>query len=172
MKHLIQTVVVVFFTLSLNAQTAAPEPPRIPITYSSTQSSSFSVSKTDEDLRIKGRFHKSRFEAVKSMLIEKLGEDGLTISGNSYKWSYGADSFDCKLSQTSLKLYLDYASNNSNFISHVEDLASNLKYAISGGNPKDDVKRAQDEIRRAEDDVARAKEELERARKRLEKKKN
>ena len=99
------------------------------------------------------------------MLIDNLGEEGLTKSGNSFKWSHGSNSFECKLSNTSLKLYLDYESSNSNFISHVEELATNLKYAVSGGNPEDDIKRA-------EDDVARAKAELDRAKARLEKSKN
>ncbi len=165
MSKTITTLVIAFlFTITTTGQ-STPEPPKPPTTYSSTHSSSYSVSKTDDDLRIKARFHKSRFNTIKSMLIDNLGEEGLTKSESTFKWSHGSDSFECKLSNTSLRLFLDYESSNSNFISHVEELATNLKYAVSGGNPEDDIKRA-------EDDVARAKVELDRAKARLEKSKN
>ena len=126
--------------ISVNAQTAAPEPPKTPTTYSSTHSSSVSISKTDDDYRFKARFHKSRYKAVKTVLLKELGNDGLSKSGKSFQWSHGDDNFTCKLSGTSLKIYLNYGSNNDTFISHIEELGTRLKYAISGGNPEDDMK--------------------------------
>ena len=163
MQTLIKTLVLLVFTISANSQTTTPEPPKNPTAYSSTHSSSLSVSKSDEDIRIKARFHKSRFETVKSLLLNTLGKDGLVSNDNLYKWSYDSDNFECKLTKTNLKLFLNYESANSNFINLIEELSKSLKYAVSGGNPEDDIKQAQEAISRAEADVARAKEELERA---------
>ncbi|WP_353777298.1 hypothetical protein [Winogradskyella sp. 3972H.M.0a.05] len=165
MQTLVKMVLALVFSISVNAQTTTPEPPKPPQTYSSSHSSSISVSKTDDDYRIKARFHKSRFEIVKSYLIDNLGKQDLTIKGNSYLWSNGANDFECKLTRTSLRLHMDYELTNETFAELVEDIGKDLKYLISGGSPEDDIKRAEAEI-------AKAKQELEEAKKRLEQKRN
>lgn len=165
MQTLIQFVFLAVFTASLAAQPATPQPPKAPSTSTSSHSSSISVSKTDEDYRIKARFHKSRFNAVKSLLVDELGKDGLTVKGNTYTWSHGSNDFTCKLTSTTLRLYMDYESNSDSFTSHVERIGSQIKYAVSGNDPEEDIKRA-------EEDVARAKRELEEAKQRLKQKKN
>lgn len=151
MQTLVKTLVVfILFTFQTNAQTAAPEPPKPPKTYSSTHSSSISVSKTDEDYRIKASFHKSRFNMIKDYLMSELGKDNLTKKGNAYVWSHGSKSFECKLTSTSLRLNMDYGANNSSFVEHVERIGKNIKYKVSGGSPKDDIKDAEKELAEAQ----------------------
>lgn len=162
MQNLIKLLVILFLVGSVNAQTT-PEPPRAPKTYSSSHSSSVSISKSDDDYRFKARFHKSRYEALKNLLIEELGTKDLKKDGTSFSWNAKGDSFTCDLSKTKLRMYLDYNSSNSAFINKIEELGNQLKYAISGGNAEDDVKSAQEEISRAEAEVARARAELRRA---------
>ncbi len=165
MQTLIQFVFLAVFTASLGAQPATPQPPKTPTTSTSNHNSSISVSKTDEDYRIKARFNKSRYDAVKYLLVNQLGKEGLTIKRNTYTWSHGSNDFTCKLTSTSLRLYMDYESNSDTFTKHVERIGSQLKYAVSGSDPEEDIKKA-------EEDVARAKRELEEAKKRLKQKRN
>lgn len=164
MKTLIQLALVVFLLGNVNAQTT-PEPPTVPTTSTSsttTYSSSVSVSKSDDDYRFKARFHKSRYSAVKALLTEELGEKGLSKNGKSYSWTRGNDSFTCELSNSRLKMNLDYESNDSKFINKVEALGKKLKFAISGGNPEDDVKHAEERLARAKEELERSKKELKR----------
>ena len=169
MKTLVKTVLALIITISVNAQTANPEPPtppRPPQTNSSSHSSSISVSKTNEDYRIKARFDKSRFEIVKSYLVDNLGKQDLIIKGNSYVWSNEANDFECKLTRTSLRLHMDYELTNETFTKLVEDMGKDLKYLISGGKPEDDIKRAEAEVAKAEQELEEAKKTI-RAKKKL-----
>ncbi|TBM99363.1 hypothetical protein EYD45_15505 [Hyunsoonleella flava] len=161
MQTLVKTLVVfILFSIHAKAQTSAPEPPKPPKVYSGTHSSSISVSKTDEDYRIKASFHKSRFAILKDYLLSELGEDGLTSKGKTYVWSHGSDSFECKLTSTSLRLNMDYSSNNKTFVEHVERIGKNIKYKISGNSPNDNIKDAEKELAEAQRNLEEAKAKL------------
>lgn len=160
MQTLVKTVLVLLFSMNINAQTEAPEPPKPPTTNSSSYSSSISISHTDEDYSIKARFDKARYNNVKQYLLKTLGNDGLTTKGNTMFWSHGSDAFECKLSNTNLRLHMDFNGTSETFAERIKALGKNLKYAISGGDPEDDIKRAEEELEKAKRELEEAKEKL------------
>jgi hypothetical protein len=191
MKTLILALVAtVVFGVNALAQ-SAPSTPQTPQTTSKSNkkysyslhsdddestNSSVSITESEDSYRFKARFHKSRYEAVSSFLLDNLDKDGLTQNGKTYEWSHGDDSFSCKLTGTSLKMYLDYDSKSPTFVSHIKKIGNELKHLISGTSAKkmalQNAKRAQQDLERAQKDLERAQRDLERGRVRLEKKKN
>ena len=109
MKTLFQILCITFFSLSVSAQSTTPPDPPAPPSSSSNGSSSVSTSKSDNSLRFKAKWsNKSRYDILKNYLLDQLGEDGLTVSGNTYKWSKESNAFNCKLTSKTMNLFLDY----------------------------------------------------------------
>lgn len=168
MKTLVKTLLALLLVSNLNAQTASPEPPQPPTTPStqtSSYSSSISVSQTDEDYKIKAKFNKARFNDVKDYLVKQLGKDGLKVNGNTYSWSHGSDAFECKLTKTSLRLHMDFDATSKTYADHVKSIGKTIKYVISGGDPEDEITKAQEELEEAQRDLERARAKLRDAKK-------
>jgi hypothetical protein len=177
-------VMALFSTLSLNAQ-STPEPPKHPKTKSSSSSTSYSIevdtdddqhnssvsiSISDDSYKFRASYHKSKNEGVKAMLLNQLDKENLSINGNTYLWvdgQSGDDVFECKLTKGHLRMYVDTQVASKGFIEKINKLGNDLKYFISGTDPKKEEARtaakAKREIERAERELARAKRELARA---------
>lgn len=177
-KALSLAIVFAFLSVgSLNAQ-STPEPPTPPkITKSSgtsysisidddddeTSNSSVSISISDATYKFRASFHKSKNDGVKAMLLKTLGKSNLKINGNTYVWSdskSGDELFECKLTKGHLRMYLDTEVTSKGFLDKINALGNDLKYYISGTDPK---KEAAKKAERAQRDLERAQKDLERA---------
>jgi len=166
MKTLFQILFISIFTLSINAQSTIPKTPEPPS--SGDSNSSVSTSKSEGNLRFKARWsNKSRYSKLKTFLIEQLGEEGLTISGNTYKWSKESDAFNCKLTGKTMSLSLDYKEASKSLINQVDEMMDNLKYAMKGKNSKEQLKYAQKDLENAEKKLEKAQKEVEKAKEKL-----
>lgn len=177
-------ITALFSTIGLNAQTV-PDPPKPPKTTSSSSSTSYSVevdtdddkhnssvsiSISDDSYKFKASYHKTKNEGVKAMLLDRLGRKNLSINGNTYLWAdnqSGDEVFECKLTKGHLRMYVDIEMASKGFIEKINKLGNDLKYFISGTDPKKEEARAtskaKNEIERAERELERAKRELARA---------
>ncbi len=173
-----------FSTFSLNAQTV-PDPPKPPKTTSSSSTSysisidndddqehnsSVSISVSDDHYKFRASYHDSKNEGVKAILLDQLGKSKLTKNGNTYLWSdnqNGNKVFECKLTKGHLRMYVDIEAASKGFIEKINKLGNDLKYFISGTDPKKEKikasEKAKREMERAERELERAKRELERA---------
>ncbi|MEO1033567.1 MAG: hypothetical protein AAFX55_19425 [Bacteroidota bacterium] len=174
-------------TFSLSAQTT-PEPPTPPKTSNSKtisrtsqsvsvenddneiHNSSVSVSVSDDEYKFRARYHQSKNEGVKTILIEALGKDNLSVKGNTYLWSEsknGNDIFECKLTKGHLRMYLDTDLASKGYTEKINALGKDLKHFISGTDAKKEseraVAKAKRELERAERELERAKREAEQA---------
>lgn len=105
------------------------------------------------------------------MLVDKLGNSNLKVSGDTYIWTKiknGNKLYDCKLTEDTLKIYVDKEFLNSKTIEIMNTLGDEVKDLISGSDSKEDAKRlAERELITAEKELVRAKIELEKVRRRL-----
>ena len=143
-------IMTLFSGLVMEAQTTPepPSPPKTPQTSTSKSysvavenntgdkhNSSVSVSVSDEDYKFKARYHQSKNEGIKSILIKELGKSNLNVNRNTYLWTngdYGNDVFECKLTKGQLKIYLDTNVASEAFFNKIKTLGDELKYYISG----------------------------------------
>ena len=178
MKHLfLISVFVLFLTTSLKAQ-KTPEPPKPPKTTKSTSysitfdtdeaedNSSVSIKRNEDVYKFNAKFHESKTGTVKKMLVDKLGNANLKVDGDTFRWiksENGEKLYDCKLTETTLKIYVDKEYANSKIVNMIDDFGTDLKDAISGTDSKKEAKEnAERELKRAERELKRAKRELER----------
>ncbi|WP_111683121.1 hypothetical protein [Winogradskyella tangerina] len=175
---------IVFTALSVAAQTTPepPTPPETPKTSSSKsysvsvenddnerQNSSVSVSVSDDSYKFRARFHNSKTEGLKNMIMESLSDQNLTVKGSTYLWTdakSGDDIFECKLSKGQLRIYLDTEVASKDFTEDIKLLGEELKYYISGSSAKvatRELEKAERELGKAERELARAKREAKRA---------
>tara|TARA_R110002126_G_scaffold124451_4_gene266544 strand:+ start:51052 stop:51621 length:570 start_codon:yes stop_codon:yes gene_type:complete len=182
MKHLFLTVVVTFFlTTSFFAQTPTPpETPKIS-TSSKTKSTSYSITfdtddkeenssvsikRNDNVYKFNARFHESKIGSIKKMLIDKLGKSNLTITDDTFRWiktENGDKVYDCKLTDNTLKIYVDKEYANVKIVEMMDAFGAVLKDAISGTDSEEDAnKDAERALKDAERALAKAKREVER----------
>lgn len=183
MKHLfLTTFFALFLTTSLLAQ-KTPTPPKTPKTSTSTKTkstsysitfdtddkesnSSVSIKRNDDIYKFNARFHESKIGSIKKLLVDKLGKSNLTVDGDTYRWvksENGEKLYDCKLTDETLKIYVDKEYANSRIVDMISEFGNVLKDAISGTNSEEEVKKDADrELKRAESALAKAKREVER----------
>jgi len=189
MKHLIlKSAICLFLSNSLFSQ-IPPKTPKTPQTTSSsstTKSSSYSVTydtvdsednssvsikRNDNVYKFTARFHESKTGSLKKILVDRLGNDNLIVSNDRYSWikkENGDKLYDCKLTEDTLKIYVDKEFANTTLVEMIEGLGLTLKDAISGTNSKEEArKNAESELKSAERELARAKRELERIKKEI-----
>ena len=135
-----------------------------------TQSSSISVTKSDDSYKFRASFHNSKTEKIKKAILDKLGKENLTVKGNTYQWNKyndGDEVFECKLTKGRVRMYLNKDDVSNGFYNKIDDLGQEIKYLISGKSPnvriQNNADRAKRELERAQRDLERAKRELERA---------
>ncbi|RZN84574.1 MAG: hypothetical protein EVB11_00545 [Winogradskyella sp.] len=177
-------IALLFSVISVNAQSTPPTPPSPPTVKSSgtsysisidndddeTLNSSVSISLSDDTYKFRASYHKSKNNGVKDILLEKLGENGLKISGNTYMWTNsenGDEVFECKLTNGRLRMYLDLDYTSDAFLEKIKAMGQDLKYYISGSSKEKEeakkVARAKREMERAQRDLERAQRDLERS---------
>jgi hypothetical protein len=146
-------IMALFSTFSGNAQTV-PDPPKPPKTTSTSSSTSYSIeidtdddqhnssvsiSISDDSYKFRASYHKSKNEGVKTMLLNQLGKENLSINGNTYLWTdsqSGNEVFECKLTKGHLRMFVDTEIASKGFIEKINKLGNDLKYFISGTDPK------------------------------------
>jgi len=180
MKNFISTAVALLF---LSGITFGQEPPKPPKTTSSSTTksnsysfsfdtdvkegnSSVSIKNNDNIYKFSAKFHESKFESLRKLLLNQLGDKNLTVSEDLYKWlkiKNGEKIYECKLTEDRLKIYVDKEYASANIIAMMNDFGAVLKDAISGTDSK---KTAEEEIEReleiAERALERAKREVKR----------
>lgn len=185
-KDICLTALVFLFSLTVvNAQSNPPKPPTVSsvsatsgTSYSisiendddKAHNSSVSISESDDTYKFRASYHKSKNDGVKQILLDKLGEKGLQIKGNTYLWSEtesGDDIFECKLTSGKLRIYLDRQFASDKFLNKLKNIGQDLKYYISGSSKDKEqakkVERAKRDMERAQRDLERAQRELERS---------
>lgn len=185
MKKIITTFVLGVFIVTNACSQSTPKPPKTPSTSSSTSysidfdydgdkesNSSVSIKKNGNVYKLSARFGKHMTNDIKKTLLKELGRKGLKVTGKTSTWTKyneGEESFECKLSDGRLRLYVDKQYAPGKLIEEMSVLGTIIKDQISGTDSKkqakEDVKRAQEDIRRAQRDLERAKQKLERVKK-------
>ncbi|WP_397446123.1 hypothetical protein [Polaribacter sp. R77954] len=181
MKHLfLPSVLGLLLTTSLFAQ-KTPIPPQTPKTTTSTKSTSYSITfdtddkeenssvsikRNDDVYKFNARFHESKTGSIKKMLIDKLGKYDLRVDGDTFRWIKTEDGdtlYDCKLTDDTLKIYVDKAYANHKIVDMISEFGNVLKDTISGTNSEEEAKKhAERALKRAERALEKAKREVER----------
>ena len=186
MKHIILITLISLFTIDSLFSQVTPKPPKTPEITSTTKSSSYSFSfdtdnkeenssvsikRNNNIYKLSARFNESKTCAIKKMLVDKLGNSNLKVSGDTYIWTKiknGNKLYHCKLTEDILKIYVDKEFLNSKTIKIMNTLGDEVKDLISGSDSKEHTKRiAERELITAEKELVRAKIELEKVRRRL-----
>lgn len=133
--------------------------------YGQGGNTSFSVSNSDDEYRLKTRYPKNRYPAIKKYLLQELGTKGMQSSGTAFVWSLEGDQdtvYKVALEETNLKLELDKTLASTLLISKFEDMGNVLRTLISGVDERQKVIRLEREAARAQRDAARMQQEAER----------
>lgn len=133
--------------------------------YGQGGNTSFSVSNSDDEYRLKTRYPKNRYPAIKKYLLQELGTKGMQSSGTAFVWSLEGDQdtvYKVALEETNLKLELDKTLASTLLISKFEDMGNVLRNLISGVDERQKVIRLEREAARAQRDAARMQQEAER----------
>ena len=183
MKTIILTAVLALFLGNNFYAQTTPAPPKTPktskgISYSITfdtddaeDNSSVSIKRNDDIYKFSARFHESKTGNIKKLLVDKLGKSNLKIVGNTYRWiktENGEKLYDCKLTDTTLKIYVDKEYANSKVVDMLDEFGTVLKDVISGTDSKKEAKEiAERDLKRAERELARAKRKLEKIKRKM-----
>lgn len=188
MKNLFLTTAVTLFLSSSIFGQATPKTPKPPKTTSSSttksnsysfsfdtddkeENSSVSIKRNDNVYKFSAKFHKNKFESLKKLVLDKLGDENLTVSKDMHRWLKSEDGekvYECKLTENRLKIYVDKEYANTNMITMMNDFGDVLKDAISGtDDEQEDKEDAEKAIQKAEKSLKRAQRELEKAKNRV-----
>ncbi|QHI37203.1 hypothetical protein IMCC3317_25810 [Kordia antarctica] len=118
------------------------------------ESTSVSVSHTDDDYKLRARFPKNREAKLKQLIQNTLGDKNLDIQKGYSKWSNGEKVYEIKLTEKTLRIWLDLNVASPDLIEKFETLGSDAKTIISGSSAsaeKDRMQREADRMRREAD---------------------
>lgn len=182
---LLTSAIALFLSTNLFAQ-EPPTPPKTSSTSKSTsysitfdtddseENSSISIKRNDDIYKFSAKFHETKTGSIKKLLIDKLGKSNLKIDGDTYRWieiENGEKLYDCKLTDNSLKIYVDKEYANAKLVDMMDAFGAVLKDAISGTDSEEDAKKeAERDLRKAERDLERAKRHLERTKRNMNRK--
>lgn len=122
----------------------------------------FSISDSDDNYKVRSEFHKDKTAKIRSYLLEELGNEYLTTSGNKYNWkrAYAGDmGYEVKLNSGTLKIYLDKELLSNGMIKKFKTITQNIKDYTSG---KSSEERTAEKLKREEEKMGREAERLER----------
>jgi hypothetical protein len=183
MRNLFLSTVIVLFVPSITFGQPTPIPAKTPntTTSSSIKSNTYSISfdRDDNDdnssvsikrnnniYKFSARFHENKTGRIKKMLLSELGNTNLTVSSDTFSWvenEKGQKLYECKLTETRLKIFVDKEYANSSVIEMMDKLGLALKDLISGKDTKKEEKeQAESAFKDAESALESAKQELER----------
>lgn len=176
---ILTTTAIAFFIVNSVCAQTPPETPKkskgtsYSITFDTDEeedNSSVSIKRNDDIYKFNAKFHESKTGSIKKLLIDKLGKSNLKVDGDIFRWiksENGDKLYDCKLTETTLKIYVDKEYANSKLVAMMDEFGTVLKDAISGTDSKKQAKEdAERELKRAERALERAKKELERVKRR------
>jgi hypothetical protein len=102
--------------------------------------------------------------------VDTLENSDLKVSNDTYRWTKsenGEKLYDCKLTDSTLKIYVDKEYANTKLVEMMDEFGVVLKDLISGSDSKEEEKRiAESELESAERELKRAKKALAIAKKR------
>jgi hypothetical protein len=180
MKNIFITTafVLLFFQFS-NAQ-KTPPPPETPSTSSTSTSSSspssttistegkestsISISHTDDAYKLRARFPKNREAKLKKLIQNTLGDKNLDVRKGYSKWSNDEKVYEIKLTEKTLRIWLDLNVASPNLIEKFEVLGNDAKTIISGSTvsaERDRMQREADRMRHEADRMQREARRLE-----------
>ncbi|RMB57637.1 hypothetical protein EAX61_11025 [Dokdonia sinensis] len=184
LKNILKVAILAGVTTAI-AQTKPPKPPAPPsnTTSSSTSSNtsvitqsgnygkggntSFSVSNSNNEYRVKSRYPDNRYPAVKDFLMAEMGTKHMQANGKSIAWSLEGDDdtvYEIELSESKLNIELDKTIASPDMIAKFEDMGNILRTLISGGNERQEIQRLERDADRARRDAERMQREAERLR--------
>jgi hypothetical protein len=185
MKKLIITIITVIAFQIGFAQEEPPTPPPPPSTSSSSSSSSnyssstksrsnnestsISISQTDDEYKLRARFPKNRYAKLKTLIENSLGTKHMDVGSGFSKWSNNEKVYYVKLTEKSLRMNVDLDVASPDLVEKFTALGKDAKIIISGSNVKIERERMQreaDRMRRDADRMQREAERLERQAKR------
>jgi hypothetical protein len=182
MKHLfLTTVIAIFLTTHFFAQTTSSSKTISKSSSTSSKGTSYSITfdtddkednssvsikRNDNIYKFSAKFHESKTGSIKKLLVDKLGKSNLKIDGDVYRWiksEKGAKLYDAKLTDNSLKIYVDKEYANSKIVDMMDSFGTVLKDAISGTDSEEEAKKDNKRaLKDAERALAKAKREVER----------
>lgn len=142
-----------------------------------------SVTRSTEYYKFDARYEETKNEAVRDLLIDRLGTNYLIVHDDTFLWKRGTGSigfFSCLLSGNQLRLSLNRSVASEDFYDLVNELGKDLtklvqkhqshkftmKDAGEASNPNSlDPQRFSQDLREAEQEFERARQNLERLRK-------
>lgn len=188
MKNLFLTILITLFLSGITFGQETPKPPKPPKTTSSStkksnsyafsfdtddkkDNSSISIKRNDDIYKFRAKFHESKFESLKKLLLNQLGDKNLTVSEDLHKWlkiKNGEKIYECKLTEDRLKIYVDKEYASANTIATMNDFGEVLKHTISGSDSEEQAKEdAERALKIAERALERAKREVEKVKQRV-----
>ena len=164
--------------VTLEAQSTPPTPPTPPdqtiAEHSKSSSKSkttvhvngktytyFSITNEDDQYKVKAKFNAPKTERIRTYLLEEFGKKGWKKSGSKQIWKEeydGETSYEIKLSEGSLRIYVDKELSSSKMVAKMKAVTKNIKTYVSGGTEKE----AEREARRLEREAERKVREAER----------
>ncbi len=195
LKNILQIAVLTGITTAM-AQTVPPKPPAPPSTTTSSTTSSkttsttisdsgnvsvitqsgdygkggntsYSVSNSNDDYRVKSKYPENRYPAVKEFLMQEMGAKHMQASGKDMVWSLEGDEdtvYEIELRETRLKIILDKTIASPDMVSKFVDMGNILRTLISGGSERQEVQRLERDADRARRDAERMQREANRLR--------
>ncbi len=177
LKFIIFTIVM--YTMNACAQDfpTTPETPKTPkvddmhTEVTSTVSNSTSISNSGSIYKFTSKFQSSKKKGVLDILDNELSDLQTLKKGNQYSWrkvKNGKTVFECELSNTNLKMFVDKSDISYGFANRIKSLGNELRKYISA-HKNYRYLASSSSVGEAQTRVDRAKEELQRSLKNLEK---
>lgn len=156
---------------------STPTPPETIVTYTNTVSNSSTVSSDNEKenssvsiknnntiYKLTAKFHPNKVDKLKKILIDNLGMFNSNTTDGSFTWKknkHGEKTYDCILTNTTLRLYVHKDLLNVSKVDELVHLGNQLKDLISNTNSsKEREKQAEKALKMAKRRLALAEREL------------
>ncbi len=129
----------------------------------------FSISDSDDTYKVRAEFHTTKTKKIRTYLLEELGKEYLTTSGNRQKWirTYGGDvGYEVRLDNGTLKIRLDKELLSSGMVNKFKIITQNIKAYTSGKSQEkyalEQAEREAEQVQREAEQKKREAEQLQR----------
>ena len=168
---IISVFILLFFQFGNAQETPLPPPPPSAISTTSSSSSStttisdrsdaqggstsVSISHTDDDYKLRARFPKNREAKLKKLIQNTLGDKNLDVRKGYSKWSNDEKVYEIKLTEKTLRIWLDLNVASPDLIQKFKTLGNDAKTIISGSSATVETERMQREADRMRQEANR-----------------
>ena len=148
-------------------------------------SSESSITRSEEFYEFEARYDREKNEAVKELLLDRLGSSYLEVRGKTYEWTKekgGREFFSCLLENKEVYLRLNTEVASDDFYDLIDELGDDLRDLVQAHKPyswapmtpmtpqppnpnSTDPQLYEEQLRQAERELARAQRNLERLKK-------